>query len=122
MEYVVNIITLELLFIKRKWRLSVSLTGITIRGDRVLIAANEGDDTSSGGIIIPDTAKEKPMKGTVVLVGSGEKNDSGNLITIDDIAVGDTVYYTKWGGTEITFSGDKYLLVKSQDIVAIEKK
>lgn len=85
--------------------------------DRVLVKPNAAEEKTAGGIIIPDTAKEKPQKGTVVAVGKGKYADqTGNLIPVS-VKVGDTVMYGKYGGTEITIEGQDYLIMRSSDIL-----
>jgi len=81
--------------------------------DRVLVAAAAAEDKTAGGIIIPDTAKEKPQKGTVVAVGPGKKDEPMT------VKVGDVVLYGKYAGTEITIDGTNYLIMRESDIVAI---
>ena len=85
--------------------------------DRVLVKPNAAEEKTSGGIIIPDTAKEKPQKGKVIAVGKGKYADiSGNLIPMQ-IKAGDVVMYGKYGGTEITIEGEDYLIMRSSDIL-----
>lgn len=81
--------------------------------DRVLVEAAAAEDKTAGGIIIPDTAKEKPQKGTVVAVGPGKKDEPMT------VKVGDTVLYGKYAGTELTIDGGNYLIMRESDIVAI---
>lgn len=81
--------------------------------DRVLVEAAAAEDKTAGGIIIPDTAKEKPQKGTVVAVGPGKKDEPMT------VKVGDSVLYGKYAGTEITIDGDNYLIMRESDIVAV---
>ncbi len=81
--------------------------------DRVLVEPAAAEEKTSGGIIIPDTAKEKPQKGTVVAVGPGKKEEPMT------VSVGDTVLYGKYAGTEITIDGNNYLIMRESDIVAI---
>jgi chaperonin GroES len=81
--------------------------------DRVLIEAAEAEQTTAGGIIIPDTAKEKPQKGKVVAVGNGKKDEPMT------VKVGDVVLYGKYAGTEISYEGKDYLIMKESDILAI---
>jgi chaperonin GroES len=81
--------------------------------DRVVIEPAPAEEKTAGGIIIPDTAKEKPLKGTVVAVGSGKKDEPMT------VKVGDQVLYSKYAGTEITIDGKEYLIVKESDILAI---
>jgi chaperonin GroES len=85
--------------------------------DRVLVKPNAAEEKTSGGIIIPDTAKEKPQKGKVVAVGKGKyAEQTGNLIPMQ-VKEGDTVMYGKYGGTEITIDGVDYLIMRSSDIL-----
>ncbi len=81
--------------------------------DRVVVAPAEAEQKTAGGIIIPDTAKEKPQKGTVVAVGPGKKDEPMT------VTVGDTVLYGKYAGTELTIDGENYLIMKESDIFAI---
>ena len=81
--------------------------------DRVLVEAAAAEDKTAGGIIIPDTAKEKPQKGTVVAVGPGKKDEPMT------VKVGDSVLYGKYAGTEITIDGENYLIMRESDIVAV---
>ena len=88
-------------------------------GDRIIIEPSEDDDaTSAGGIIIPDTAKEKPQKGKAVAAGSGRINDDGKTIPLS-VKNGDEVVYSKYAGTEYSESGKEYLIVRESDILAI---
>lgn len=88
-------------------------------GDRVVIEPTEdADSTSPGGIIIPDTAKEKPQQGKVVAAGPGRTNDDGNLIEMS-ISIGDDVIYSKYAGTEYSQGGTDYLIVRESDILAV---
>lgn len=89
--------------------------------DRVLVRAMESEQKTAGGIIIPDTAKEKPVQGEVVAVGVGLANNEGKLIPMQ-VKVGDTVLYGKWAGTEVKLNGDTLLIMKETDIMAIIKK
>ena len=86
-------------------------------GDRVIVKPNEAEETTKGGIILPDTAKEKPIEGSVVAVGPGKYED-GKLVELS-VKVGDTVLYGKYGGTEITVEGDEYLIMRESDIYGI---
>jgi chaperonin GroES len=89
--------------------------------DRVVIRRAEGDVKSKGGIIIPDTAKEKPQEGEVVAVGPGTRDQSGNLIPLD-VKVGDLILFGKWSGTEVTIDGETLLIMKEADIMGIVEK
>ena len=86
--------------------------------DRVLVRRLEEDERSSGGIIIPDTAKEKPMQGTIIAVGPGKLSDENERIA-PDVAVGQTVLYGKYSGTEVSVDGEDYLILRESDILAI---
>jgi chaperonin GroES len=91
---------------------------ITPLGDRVVIKPSEEKERTKGGIVLPDTAKEKPQEGKIIAVGSGRCSDEGKVIPLT-VKVGDTVLYGKYSGTEITIDGDDYLIVKEEDILAI---
>jgi chaperonin GroES len=86
--------------------------------DRVLVEPLEAEEKTSGGIIIPDTAKEKPMEGKIVAVGSGAKDDDGKVTPLD-VAKGDRILYGKWSGTEVKVDGDDYLIMKESDIMGV---
>ncbi len=86
--------------------------------DRVLIRRVEAEEKTSGGIIIPDTAKEKPQEGEVVAVGSGARSESGT-VTPCDVKAGDRVLFGKWSGTEIKLDGEDLIIMKESDIVGI---
>jgi chaperonin GroES len=86
--------------------------------DRVLVRRIEAEEKSSGGIIIPDTAKEKPSQGEVIAVGPGGRDEAGKLIPID-IKVGDRVLFGKWSGTEVKMDGEELLIMKEADIMGI---
>lgn len=86
--------------------------------DRVLVRRLEQEEKTAGGIIIPDTAKEKPQQGEVLAVGSGARDDSGKVIALD-VKVGDIVLFAKWGGTEVKVDGEDLLVMKESDIIAI---
>ncbi|MBN8523260.1 MAG: co-chaperone GroES [Rickettsiaceae bacterium] len=86
--------------------------------DRVAIKPMDQEEKTLGGIIIPDTAKEKPMQGKVIAVGKGTKDRDGNLIPLD-VKVGDKVLYGKWGGTEVKVNGQEFIIMKESDIMGI---
>lgn len=86
--------------------------------DRVLLRRLEQEEKTAGGIIIPDSAKEKPMEGEVVAVGSGHINDNGDVRPLD-VKEGDRVIFTKWAGTEITVDGEELMVMKESDIIGI---
>ena len=90
-------------------------------GDRILIKPLEAEEKTKGGILLPDTAKEKPQEGKVVAVGKGKTLESGKVEALE-VKVGDIVLYGKYSGTEITKDGEEFLFVKEEDILAIIKK
>src|SRR3954454_7053602 len=86
--------------------------------DRIVVKANEAEERTVSGLVIPDTAKEKPQQGEVLAVGPGRRSEqSGELIPLD-IEVGDSVVYAKYGGTEITLDGEDYLILNARDVLA----
>ena len=89
--------------------------------DRVVVQANEAETTTASGIVIPDTAKEKPQEGTAVAVGPGRFDDNGNRIPVD-VKVGDTVIYSKYGGTEVKYDGEDLLILSARDVLAVIEK
>jgi chaperonin GroES len=88
--------------------------------DRIVVKPNEGEETTVSGLVIPDTAKEKPQEGKVVATGPGRFED-GNRVPLD-VKVGDTVIYSKYGGTEVKVDGDEYLILSARDVLAVTKK
>ena len=86
-------------------------------GDRLIVKAVEEEETTSSGIVLPDTAKEKPQKGKVIAVGDGKIDDNGNRQPID-VAEGDEVLYSKYGGTEIKIDGEDLLVLRESDVLA----
>jgi chaperonin GroES len=93
-------------------------TNIKPLEDRILVRPEEGEETTASGIVIPDTAKEKPQEGTVLAVGPGKRSDSGELIPVD-VSEGDRVIYSKYGGTEIKVEGEDLLILSSRDVLAV---
>ena len=89
--------------------------------DRVVVRRVDQDERTAGGIIIPDTAKEKPQQGEVVAVGPGARNEAGELIPLD-VKVGDMVLFGKWSGTEVKIDGEELLIMKESDIMGIVEK
>ena len=89
--------------------------------DRVLIRVLDSEEKTSGGIIIPDTAKEKPQEGEVVAVGPGAKTEDGKIVSMD-VKVGDIVLFGKWSGTEVKIDGTEYIIMKESDIMGIAKR
>jgi chaperonin GroES len=86
-------------------------------GDRLIVEAIEEEETTSSGIVLPDTAKEKPQRGRVLSVGPGGRNDSGDLVPLD-VAEGDTIIFSKYGGTEVKVGGDELLILRESDVLA----
>lgn len=89
-------------------------------GDRVIVEPLESEEKTKSGIVIPDTAKEKPQEGKVIAVGEGKMTDDGKRLPID-VKVGDKIIFSKYGGTEINLDDKKYLILSSDDILAIVK-
>jgi chaperonin GroES len=88
--------------------------------DRIVVKPGEGEETTASGIVIPDTAKEKPQEGEVIAVGPGRFED-GNRVPLD-VKVGDTVIYSKYGGTEVKYNGEEYLILSARDVLAVIEK
>src|SRR5918999_4358091 len=86
--------------------------------DRILIRPEEGEETTASGIVIPDTAKEKPQEGTVLAVGPGKRSETGDLIPME-VKEGDKIIYSKYGGTEIKVDGEELLILSARDVLAI---
>jgi len=89
--------------------------------DRIVVKTLEAETTTASGLVIPDSAKEKPQEGEVLAVGPGRIDDKGNRVPLD-VAVGDKVIYSKYGGTEVKYSGEEYLILSARDILAIVVK
>jgi chaperonin GroES len=90
--------------------------------DRIVVKASESEQTTSSGIVIPDTAKEKPQEGKVLAVGPGRFDEDGEKRIPLDISVGDVVVYSKYGGTEVKYDGEEYLILSARDVLAIVEK
>jgi chaperonin GroES len=90
---------------------------ITPLEDRIVVQASDAESTTASGLVIPDTAKEKPQEGTVLAVGPGRFED-GNRVPLD-VQVGDKVLYSKYGGTEVKYSGEEYLVLSARDVLAV---
>jgi chaperonin GroES len=86
-------------------------------GDRVVVQPAEREETTKSGIVIPDTAKEKPQRGSIIAVGKGRRDDDGERIPMD-VSVGDTVLFAKYAGTEFKFEDEEYLILSEKDILA----
>lgn len=89
--------------------------------DRILVRTLEAEQTTASGLVIPDTAKEKPQQGEVLAVGAGRWDEDGEKRIPVDVAVGDTVVYSKYGGTEITIEGEDLLILNARDVLAVVK-
>jgi len=87
-------------------------------GSRLVVEPIEQEEVTAGGIVLPETAKEKPQKGTVLAAGPGDRNDKGERIAMD-VKVGDTVLYAKYSGTEVKMGGKKLLILRESDVLAI---
>ncbi len=86
--------------------------------DRIVVQPLEAEQTTASGLVIPDTAKEKPQEGEVVAIGPGRIDDKGNRVPLD-VAVGDKVIYSKYGGTEVKYAGEEYLILSARDVLAV---
>lgn len=86
--------------------------------DRVVVRRIEGDQKTAGGIIIPDTAKEKPQEGEIIAVGPGARDESGKIIALD-VKAGDRILFGKWSGTEVKIDGEELLIMKESDIMGV---
>ena len=90
--------------------------------DRIVVKANEAEQKTASGLVIPDTAKEKPQEGKVIAVGPGRFDEDGEKRIPMDIKTGDIVVFSKYGGTEVTYDGKDYLLLSARDVLAIVSK
>ena len=86
--------------------------------DRIVVKPSEGEEMTASGLVIPDTAKEKPQEGEVVATGPGRIDDNGNRVPLD-VAVGDKVIYSKYGGTEVKYAGSEFLILSARDVLAV---
>jgi len=89
--------------------------------DRIVIRQVEAEQTTASGLVIPDTAKEKPQEGEVIAVGLGRVDDSGNRIPVD-VKVGDVVIYSRYGGTEVKYDGQEFQILSSRDVLAVVER
>jgi chaperonin GroES len=87
-------------------------------GDRIVVKPMEAEEKTKGGIILPDTVKEKPVEGTIVAAGPGRKSDDGKIVEME-VKVGEKILYGKYSGTEVTIEGEEYLIMRESDIFAI---
>jgi chaperonin GroES len=90
--------------------------------DRIVVKPTEEEETTASGLVIPDTAKERPQEGEVVAVGPGRFNEDGDARVPMDVKAGDKVIYSKYGGTEVKLEGEEYLILSARDVLAIVKK
>jgi chaperonin GroES len=89
--------------------------------DRIVVKAIEAETTTATGLVIPDSAKEKPQEGEVLAIGPGRIDDKGNRVPLD-VKVGDTVIYSKYGPTEVKYAGEEYLILSARDVLAVVTK
>jgi chaperonin GroES len=87
-------------------------------GDRIIVKAASGEEVTRGGIVLPDSAKEKPQEGEVIAVGAGRTLDNGKIAEVE-VKVGDKVLYAKYGGTEVKVDGEEYIILRQDDVLAI---
>ena len=101
-------------------KVEVDIVSVNIKPleDRIVVKALEAEQTTASGLVIPDTAKEKPQEGEVVAIGPGRIDDNGNRVPLD-VAVGDKVIYSKYGGTEVKYDGDEFLILSARDVLAV---
>ena len=90
--------------------------------DRIVVKPLDAEQTTASGLVIPDTAKEKPQEGEVIAVGPGRFNEDGDERIPMDISVGDKVIYSKYGGTEVKYAGEEYLVLSARDVLAVIEK
>ncbi len=89
--------------------------------DRLIVKAVEAEEKTAGGIVLPDTAKEKPQRGEVVAVGPGKQLENGKVVPVD-VKAGDTVIYAKYGGTEVKLGTEEYVILRADDVLAVVEK
>jgi chaperonin GroES len=101
-------------------KVEVDIVSVNIKPleDRIVVKPLEAEQTTASGLVIPDTAKEKPQEGEVLAIGPGRIDDHGNRVPLD-VAVGDKVIYSKYGGTEVKYAGDDYLILSARDVLAV---
>ena len=109
-----------MLLLSHSFMAAVSLSVSTVKplGDRIFIKVSESEEKTAGGILLPDTAKEKPQVGEVVQVGPGKRNDDGTRQS-PEVSVGDKVLYSKYAGTDVKLGSDEYVLLSEKDILAV---
>jgi chaperonin GroES len=101
-------------------KVEVDIVSVNIKPleDRIVVKPLDAEQTTASGLVIPDTAKEKPQEGEVLAVGPGRIDDNGNRVPVD-VAVGDKVIYSKYGGTEVKYAGEEYLILSARDVLAV---
>jgi chaperonin GroES len=101
-------------------KVEVDIVSVNIKPleDRLVVKPLEAEQTTASGLVIPDTAKEKPQEGEVVAIGPGRIDDNGNRVPLD-VAVGDKVIYSKYGGTEVKYAGEEFLILSARDVLAV---
>jgi chaperonin GroES len=101
-------------------KVEVDIVSVNIKPleDRIVVQPLEAEQTTASGLVIPDTAKEKPQEGAVMAIGPGRIDDKGNRVPLD-VAVGDKVIYSKYGGTEVKYAGEDYLILSARDVLAV---
>jgi chaperonin GroES len=101
-------------------KVEVDIVSVNIKPleDRIVVKPLDAEQTTASGLVIPDTAKEKPQEGEVLAIGPGRIDDNGNRVPLD-VAVGDKVIYSKYGGTEVKYSGEEYLILSARDVLAV---
>ncbi|GAA4675081.1 co-chaperone GroES [Nocardioides nanhaiensis] len=100
--------------------MEVDIVSVNIKPleDRIVVKPLDAEQTTASGLVIPDTAKEKPQEGEVLALGPGRVDDNGNRVPLD-VAVGDKVIYSKYGGTEVKYAGEEYLILSARDVLAV---
>jgi chaperonin GroES len=101
-------------------KVEVDIVSVNIKPleDRIVVKPLDAEQTTASGLVIPDTAKEKPQEGEVLALGPGRVDDNGNRVPLD-VAVGDKVIYSKYGGTEVKYAGEEYLILSARDVLAV---
>ena len=104
-------------------KVEVDIVSVNIKPleDRIVVKPLDAEQTTASGLVIPDTAKEKPQEGEVLALGPGRVDDNGNRVPID-VAVGDKVVYSKYGGTEVKYAGEEYLILSARDVLAVVER
>jgi chaperonin GroES len=104
----------------RVQKVEVDIVSVNIKPleDRIVVKPLDAEQTTASGLVIPDTAKEKPQEGEVLAIGPGRIDDNGNRVPLD-VSVGDKVIYSKYGGTEVKYAGDEYLILSARDVLAV---